>query len=410
MAYHLLTYSLIFLPVVIALYQLCPARFRFVVLLAADYTFFCMISGKLLVWLLLATLVTYGTGRWLAAIPVRHSDLHGKALTRKKRGVLALGIVLILGALVTLKYLRVFGVTLAAPIGISYYSLQAISYMTDVYRGTQESCKNPIKVALYLSFFPQIMEGPISRFSETADALYGGNSIQFENLVFGYQRIIWGLFKKMVIADRLAPLVAKVFSNYNNFDGAAILVGVLAYTMQLYMEFSGCMDIIMGSGEIFGVPLPENFRQPFFAKNAGDFWRRWHITLGAWLKEYVFYPISLAKPVKTLANIGEMFFRADTVATGFRMLRGIVTDFHITALAETNFGVDVPDLILAVVSILLVFVVDIIHEKGISIRRKVADCKLPVRWSFWYAVVLLVVVFGAYGSGYTIVDMIYAAY
>lgn len=153
MAYHLLTYSLIFLPVVIALYQLCPARFRFVVLLAADYTFFCMISGKLLVWLLLATLVTYGTGRWLAAIPVRHSDLHGKALTRKKRGVLALGIVLILGALVTLKYLRVFGVTLAAPIGISYYSLQAISYMTDVYRGTQESCKNPIKVALYLSFF-----------------------------------------------------------------------------------------------------------------------------------------------------------------------------------------------------------------------------------------------------------------
>lgn len=497
MAYHLLTYSLIFLPVVIALYQLCPARFRFVVLLAADYTFFCMISGKLLVWLLLATLVTYGTGRWLAAIPVRHSDLHGKALTRKKRGVLALGIVLILGALVTLKYLRVFGVTLAAPIGISYYSLQAISYMTDVYRGTQESCKNPIKVALYLSFFPQIMEGPISRFSETADALYGGNSIQFENLVFGYQRIIWGLFKKMVIADRLAPLVSKVFSSYNNFDGAAILVGVLAYTMQLYMEFSGCMDIIMGSGEIFGVPLPENFRQPFFAKNAGDFWRRWHITLGAWLKDYVFYPISLAKPVKNLAkkikkkagfsvskfvaptialffvwlsngiwhgphmnyifygmyyfmlivienlteepcrklverfkldtecigfrifqflklfvivNIGEMFFRADTVATGFRMLRGIVTDFHITALAETNFGVDVPDLILASVSILLVFVVDVIHEKGISIRRKVAECKLPVRWSFWYAVILLVVVFGAYGSGYTIVDMIYAAY
>ena len=434
MAYHLLTYSLIFLPVVIALYQLCPARFRFVVLLAADYTFFCMISGKLLVWLLLATLVTYGTGRWLAAIPVRHSDLHGKALTRKKRGVLALGIVLILGALVTLKYLRVFGVTLAAPIGISYYSLQAISYMTDVYRGTQESCKNPIKVALYLSFFPQIMEGPISRFSETADALYGGNSIQFENLVFGYQRIIWGLFKKMVIADRLAPLVSKVFSNYNNFDGAAILVGVLAYTMQLYMEFSGCMDIVIGSAV-------SKFVAPtialFFVWLSNGIWHGPHMN-------YIFYGMyyfmlivienlteepcrKLVERFKldtecigfrifqflklfVIVNIGEMFFRADTVATGFRMLRGIVTDFHITALAETNFGVDVPDLILASVSILLVFVVDIIHEKGISIRRKVADCKLPVRWSFWYAVVLLVVVFGAYGSGYTIVDMIYAAY
>ena len=196
MAYHLLTYSLIFLPVVIALYQLCPARFRFVVLLAADYTFFCMISGKLLVWLLLATLVTYGTGRWLVAIPVRHSDLHGKALTRKKRGVLALGIVLILGALVTLKYLRVFGVTLAAPIGISYYSLQAISYMTDVYRGTQESCKNPVKVALYLSFFPQIMEGPISRFSELfLPALYHGSlSVSTQCSHFCAVCPGWGLF------------------------------------------------------------------------------------------------------------------------------------------------------------------------------------------------------------------------
>lgn len=116
-------------------------------------------------------------------IPVRYSDLHGKALTRKKRGVLALGIVLILGALVTLKYLRVFGVTLAAPIGISYYSLQAISYMTDVYRGTQESSKNPVKVALYLSFFPQIMEGPISRFSRRMRVISGGDGIS--HLVHG---------------------------------------------------------------------------------------------------------------------------------------------------------------------------------------------------------------------------------
>ena len=183
MAYHLLTYSLIFLPVVIALYQLCPARFRFVVLLAADYTFFCMISGKLLVWLLLATLVTYGTGRWLAAIPVRHSDLHGKALTRKKRGVLALGNCFDLGALVTLKYLRVFGVTLAAPNQVfPIIGLQAISYMTDVYRGTQESCKNPIKVALYFELLPADYgrsDQPVFRDSRCSVC---GNSIQFENL------------------------------------------------------------------------------------------------------------------------------------------------------------------------------------------------------------------------------------
>ena len=164
MAYHLLTYSLIFLPVVIALYQLCPARFRFVVLLAADYTFFCMISGKLLVWLLLATLVTYGTGRWLGAMPVRHSDLHGKALTRKKRGVLALGIVLILGTLVTLKYLRVFGVTLAAPIGISYYrcfvpramSAHSICYDIQIRKWADRSVTEKNTVLIVITFDPGI--------------------------------------------------------------------------------------------------------------------------------------------------------------------------------------------------------------------------------------------------------------
>lgn len=504
MAYHESMYFLVFLPVVLIGYQLAPKQVRFGVLLFFSYCFYFLFSHRLIVYLLGATTITYLTGRLVAT-----------GEKKRRKTILIVGVWLLLGMLLVMKYSGFFAENLNAlfgtmnfgfrfpvrrfllPLGISFYTLSAIGYMADVYWKKIEPEKNIAKLALFLSFFPQIMEGPISRFSETADALYGGNSIQFENLVFGYQRIIWGLFKKMVIADRLAPLVSKVFSSYNNFDGAAILVGVLAYTMQLYMEFSGCMDIIMGSGEIFGVPLPENFRQPFFAKNAGDFWRRWHITLGAWLKDYVFYPISLAKPVKNLAkkikkkagfsvskfvaptialffvwlsngiwhgphmnyifygmyyfmlivienlteepcrklverfkldtecigfrifqflklfvivNIGEMFFRADTVATGFRMLRGIVTDFHITALAETNFGVDVPDLILAVVSILLVFVVDIIHEKGISIRRKVADCKLPVRWSFWYAVVLLVVVFGAYGSGYTIVDMIYAAY
>lgn len=497
MPYHLLTYSIMFLPTVILLYQLCPARFRFLVLLAADYTFFCMISGKLIVWLLGATMITYGTGRLLSYVSRKHADMTAKRLTRKKRGVLAVGIILVLNALLLLKYLRVFGISFVVPIGISYYTLQAISYMTDVYRGTIQAERNVFKIALYLSFFPQIMEGPISRFSETAEHLYAGDAICFDNLAYGYQRIIWGLFKKMLIADRLAPLVSKVFSGYQNFDGAAICVGVIAYTMQLYMEFSGCMDIIMGTGEIFGVRLPENFRQPFFAKDAGDFWHRWHITLGTWLKDYVFYPISLAKPVKKLAkyvkksvgmnvsryvaptialffvwltngiwhgpkltylfygmyyfvlifieniteapikkiqqrlhicpekagwrvltflkmfvivNIGELFFRSDSLQTGFGMLGGMLTDFHLAALIETNFGIDAYDIVLAIVCICIVFVVDVTHERGISIRAAIASRRLPARWCFWYAVIVMVVVFGAYGAGYTIVDMIYAAY
>ncbi|MDE5778809.1 MAG: MBOAT family protein [Lachnospiraceae bacterium] len=496
MEYHLLTYSLLFLPAVVILYQLVQKRYRFIVLLAADYIFFWMVSKWLIVYLFIATLATYGTGRVLDYVS-EHSSVKGKQLTKRKRCVLAAGIFVTLGMLVIFKYLKVFGITLLAPIGISYYTLQTISYMTDVYRGTVKADKNLARTALYLSFFPQIMEGPISRYSETAESLFSGSSIEYNNLVYGYQRILWGLFKKMMVADRLAPVIFKIFGDYERYDGSAVTVAVICYTFQLYTEFSGGMDIILGSGEIFGVKLPENFRQPFFADSAGDFWRRWHITLGTWLKDYIFYPISLAKPVKKLAkkvkgvwginvskfvaptialffvwlsngiwhgagwtylfygmyyfvlifleniteaprkkwiarmhintekigwrlltgvklfviiNLGEMFFRAETVAQGFGMLGKICTDFHISVLKEADIGLDKYDIILAVASLFVVFLVDIIHEKGISIRNKVASFKMPLRWSFWYAVIFLIVIFGAYGAGYTIVDMIYAAY
>ncbi|MCM1082818.1 MAG: MBOAT family protein [Clostridium sp.] len=496
MAYHLLTYSLIFLPAVMLLYQLAPEKYRWSVLLAADYVFFWMISKWLILCLLAATVITYTTGRALGFV-MESGKLKGKKLTARKRMVLACGVCMTLGMLIVYKYLKVFGISLIAPIGISYYTLQAISYMMDVYRGTIQAEKNFAKTALYLSFFPQIMEGPISRFGEVAEALYAGKKIEFENLVFGYQRIVWGLFKKMLIADRIAPMVGKVFHSYESYAGSAIAVGVICFTIQLYMEFSGCMDIVIGSGQIFGITLPENFRQPFFARNASDFWRRWHITLGAWLKDYVFYPVSLAKPVKKLAkkvkgiwgiqvskfvaptialflvwlsngiwhgagwtylfygmyyfviiflenilensaarlmermklspdgmlvrllrsiklffivNIGEMFFCAPTVSQGFDMLGRMLTGFNLSALWETNFGVDGYDMILAAVCFVIVMLVDVLHEKGISIRQKIASQRLAVRWGFWYAAILCIVIFGAYGAGYTVVDMIYAAY
>ncbi|MDE6761043.1 MAG: MBOAT family protein [Lachnospiraceae bacterium] len=496
MEYHLLTYSLLFLPIVAILYQFTPARLRWIVLLAADYLFFWMVSKWLIIFLFIATLTTYGTGRILTYV-TEHSTVKGKQLTKKKRCVLALGIAITLGMLIVFKYLKIFGLSLIAPIGISYYTLQTISYMTDVYRGTIKADTNFAKVALYLSFFPQIMEGPISRYSQTADALFAGRSIEYCNLTYGYQRILWGLFKKMMVADRLAPVIFKIFGDYEKYDGAAVAVAVICYTIQLYTEFSGGMDIILGSGEIFGITLPENFRQPFFASSASDFWRRWHITLGTWLKDYIFYPLSLAKPVKNFAkkvkascgirvsrfvaptialffvwlsngiwhgagwtylfygmyyfvlifieniteepigklitkwnihteklgwrlltafrlfiiiNVGELFFRAPSVTQGFGMLGRILTNFHISILNAMDFGLDNYDILLSMAGIFIVLMVDIIHEKGISIRDKIASCRLPVRWGFWYAVIFFIIIFGAYGAGYTVVDMIYAAY
>ena len=318
MSYHLLAYFAIFLPVVILIYQITPQKFRWMILLAADYVFFWMISGKLILYLLFATIMTHYIGLWLET--AAQAGGSAKQVTKRKRKVLAFGILVNLTILIILKYFNFFGENLSAlsnmlsldwdykkidfmvPIGISYYTLQTISYMTDVYRGTIPAEKNIVEIALYLSFFPQIMEGPISRFSETAEAIWSGKRIEFENIKFGYQRIVYGLLKKIVIADRVAPVVIEVFKHYDTYDGSIVLFGAVCFTIQLYMEFSGCMDIIMGSGQIFGVTLPENFRQPFFAKDASDFWHRWHITLGTWFKDYIFYPVSLAKPVKNFAK------------------------------------------------------------------------------------------------------------
>ena len=515
MSYHLLAYFAIFLPVVILIYQITPQKFRWMILLAADYVFFWMISGKLILYLLFATIMTHYIGLWLET--AAQAGGSAKQVTKRKRKVLAFGILVNLTILIILKYFNFFGENLSVlsnmlslgweykkidfmvPIGISYYTLQTISYMTDVYRGTIPAEKNIVKIALYLSFFPQIMEGPISRFSETAEALWSGKRIEFENIKFGYQRIVYGLLKKIVIADRVAPVVIKVFKHYDTYDGSIVLFGAVCFTIQLYMEFSGCMDIIMGSGQIFGVTLPENFRQPFFAKDASDFWHRWHITLGTWFKDYIFYPVSLAKPVKNFAkkvknrfgrgvskfvapfaalfcvwscnglwhgphwtyifygmyyfvliflenileepvtkltaklkinregkgyrifrlikllvivNLGEMFFRAETVGTGFAMLGRILTNFHITELGDHiySLGMDYYDAAVALIGILIVLVVDILHEKNIQIRKAISGWALPARWVFWYAAIFIVIIFGAYGAGYTVVDMIYAGY
>ena len=195
--------------------------------------------------------------------------------------------------------------TFLVPVGISFYTLQAIGYMVDAYWEKAEVYWHPGKTALFLGFFPQIMEGPICMYGQTAEELYKGNPVKLENLSYGSRRILWGLFKKMIIADRLNFLVKGIFENSAQYHGIMILIGAVAYTVQLYMEFSGCMDIILGSGRMFGITLPENFRQPFFSKNAAEFWRRWHITLGVWFKTYVFYPVSVSSAVKKWNKFGK---------------------------------------------------------------------------------------------------------
>ena len=336
MAYQSLVYGFVFLPLCLAAYQIAPQRWRKRVLLAFSYLFFWLLSRELIIYLLGTTVFVHCIGIWLEWLK---SEQKAELLTadrsekkriksiyqKKSRQVLAFGVLMLLGTLAYLKYYNFFASNvngifggilpftieqknILMPVGISFYTLQAIGYMADVYWGKIRAEENMEKTALFLAFFPQIMEGPICRYQDTCDTLYEGRPLQMNNLTDGYIRIFWGLFKKTVIADRLAIGVDAIFGNYASYSGSMIVFAAVAYTIQLYMEFSGCMDIIIGSGQLFGVKLPENFRQPFSAQSAAEFWRRWHITLGTWFKTYIFYPVSMSSPVKKWNQYGRKHF------------------------------------------------------------------------------------------------------
>ena len=332
MTYQSMVYGFAFLPLCLILYQLAPRRWRGRVLLGAGYLFFWSLSGKLIIYLLGTTVFVHCIGIWLewlrseqkaalAGVPREEKKRLKGMYQRKSRQVLAFGILLLVGILAYLKYYNFFAENvngifggilpftleekkILMPVGISFYTLQAVGYMADVYWGKIRAEEDLEKTALFLSFFPQIMEGPICRWQDTSDTLFEGGPLEMDNLTDGYIRIFWGLFKKKVVADRLAIGVDAIFGNYASYSGAMTAFAAVAYTVQLYMEFSGCMDIIIGSGQLFGVRLPENFRQPFCAQSAAEFWRRWHITLGTWFKTYIFYPVSVSGPVKKWNQYG----------------------------------------------------------------------------------------------------------
>lgn len=183
----------------------------------------------------------------------------------------------------------VFSIVL--PLGISFYTLQAVSYMTDVYRGGIPPERNFFKLFLYLIFFPTVMQGPISRYGQLGYQLWTPHGFSWERMQSGLQLVLWGFFKKMVIADRVAMIVNAVFSSGSTAEGFPVLLGVIGYSIQIYADFSGCVDICRGISEMLGIELIDNFKHPYFATSIKDFWRRWHISLSSWLKDYVYIPL-----------------------------------------------------------------------------------------------------------------------
>ncbi len=324
-------YLIFFLPLALLIYFITPLKSKKYLLLFLSYLFFGLISGTLVVYLFFSTVSAFLFGKLLGKIHTKRDTAIKQVekeqrkeiknqFQRKLRMVLGVSVIIHIGLLLVLKYLDFFLVNindiidaigfdftvaipkLLIPIGISFFTLQIVSYLVDVYRKLISSEKNFFKLALFIGFFPQIIEGPICRYSQTADQLWSVKQIDFDNFSMGAQRFLFGMMKKIVVADRLNPLVSAVFENPSEYGGIMVVVGAVAYTIQLYMDFSGAMDAVIGIAQIFGIEMPENFKRPFFSKSISEFWTRWHITLGTWFKDYIFYPVSMSKRMKNLTT------------------------------------------------------------------------------------------------------------
>ena len=302
----------VFLVASVIVYYIFPKKNRWIVLLIASLIFFMSAcSWQLLIVLLFGIVATYIGSRLIA---------ENLKTDKSKKIALFITLLCIVGQLVILKYINIIPTTLngiasvfnvnfhfatfnlLAPLGISYYALSLIGYTLDVYRGTSEPQKNILKHTLFTCYYPVMISGPIVRYNEMKEELFTPKEYNFKNVLFGAERIVYGLLKKMVIADQLGIVVNAIFSQYNIYSGIYLVIGVIFYAIQIYTDFSGCMDIVIGASKMYGVTLPENFKSPFFSRNLSEFWRRWHITLGTWAKDYIMYPLLISKPFQNLAE------------------------------------------------------------------------------------------------------------
>lgn len=521
---------LLFVLAACVVYFLAPLKYRWCVLLAASYLFYLVNGAGVTLFLLLSTAITFLAGLALgkadertehllkteqAGLPPAEKKAFKERRKKTKRRILIAALVSNIGLLVVLKYggflienanafLGLFGfgkgipeVGFLLPLGISFYTLQSAGYVLDVYRKKYQPDRNFFQYALFVSWFPQIVQGPIARHSDLAHQLCEPHRFDYARVTQGAQRILWGFMKKLVVAEWLSPYVSAVFSKPQEYSGNAILLMGCVYGLQAYADFCGGMDIACGVSELFGITLAENFRRPYFARSLQEFWQRWHITLGAWMKDYVFYTLSLSKrffrlgkrlekyfgknagrrlptffamftvfllvgiwhgaawryvayglyngiiisgsillePVYAkvagklhlntgswywrgfqmlrtllLCSFGRFLSRSASLRRGLVMMKRTLFDFSLGTAPAAVFG-EVGwawgDIVFLILTILVLLVVGILHEKGIHIREMVAGQPLPLRWGIYLGALLILAVWGVYGPGYVVGEFIY---
>ena len=311
---------LLFVIFFILIYYIFPKRAQWWVILAGNVVFYAFSGFENLLIVLATSASSYFFSERMqqnlrkqdeltAGLDRKEARVIKEQMKKSRKKLLVAALVIAIGVLAFLKYYnfaihsinsilgaeKLPGLQLIAPLGISYYTFMLVSYLVDVYNGKVRVEKNPARFFAYILYFPQISQGPIARYNEVAPQIFASHSYDFDTVRKGLLLMVWGFFKKLVIANRLSSYSINIANPGNGVVGAALLLGPLMFSVQVYCDFSGCMDIVRGLSECLGINLSENFERPYFSETLPEFWRRWHISLGAFFREYVFYPVSTTK-------------------------------------------------------------------------------------------------------------------
>ncbi|MBP3784353.1 MAG: MBOAT family protein [Butyrivibrio sp.] len=366
-------------------------------------------------------------------------------------------------------FARLTGLSWIVPVGLSFYTLQMVAYLVDIYKGKVTAQRNIFKFALFASFFPQIIQGPIPRYEALSGQLYEGNEFDFDEFVGGLQLILWGFFLKFMIADKAGVVVNTVFDDYASYAGGYVLFAGVLYSLQLYADFLACTTLAQGVSQMFGIRLSDNFERPYFATSIKDFWRRWHISLSSWLRDYVYIPLGGSRKgafrkylnvvitfavsglwhgdsvkfvfwgllhafyqiaerpldkVKVpvilrrlgtfvLAMIGWIIFRADSLDSSFAMLKSMVTVWNPQIWTDGSLlelGLGGAEMVVLGVSLLALLVVSCMQERGVKVRDLVSSMNVAFRWVIYLLAIWAIWIFGTYGFGFNASDFIYGGF
>ncbi len=475
---------MIFFPLVVVIFIIIPKRLRCIWLLIASYYFYMSWNPRYAVLIAFSTLATY-----LSGILLEKAGSQGS-----KKAVVAASFLCNLSILAIFKYADFALDTLGAlllragisftdrrldlllPVGISFYTFQALGYTMDVYRGTIKAEKNLLNYALFVSFFPQLVAGPIERSGNLLLQIKQIKEIKAfdpDRIRNGLTLMSWGLFQKLVIADRASICVNNIYKNYTDYSGIELSIAAILFTFQIYCDFSGYTNIARGAASVMGFQLMDNFRQPYLSTNMVDYWRRWHISLTSWFRDYLYFPLGGSRKgtlrkyiniiivfsvsglwhgasmhfvawglVNALLQIAHylkesllhvvmklpekdgvllrilrtcitfmlicmtfIFFSSSSIRMALDILYRIFT--RPVTFMFSGFGIDSRDCIVLIMALLILLIVDMIHESGISITGYINKRPLWIKYVLYTGMIWSLILFGIYGTGYDTGQFIY---